>query len=413
MSGFEAINYFNAPVKDGDDMATFVISLPNWSGLGSVNTRTLATPRSLHFTTTSDKKVSFEVFFWAELDKRHYPFTLMTDNVESNKAENVAVKLKDHFDTMAKELPLLTNLPRITYNTEDDDSPMFELNLPPRSAFYTTSDLLIKGLRFEKHPYLKNYNRAIGAKGRRAMLKRVYGFFNNTGETWTIRGGEMLPGVSMDAIIGQKAFPKSVLCQVEMTNTSRMRVPGPRGETRLQVASNANALRIWKQQLAEILTHLGLPEDTLTAEAAPNDSIIISNTVTPNAGLKVGLEFNAALTEVLDLTPGQQLLFNLAKQQNHVLAIKKTKEDPFFGLYPIMVRASAFSNAISWVDGIGEVTVFGIIDEKTSRHPIISTGLVFGTDKTRLTIQFYDKARRLITFKQGHNIGMLMHFRSI
>ena len=147
--------------------------------------------------------------------------------------------------------------------------------------------------------------------------------------------------------------------------------------------------------------------------AGSRDSIVWSCAARPGAGIRITLELNGVLGEAAELAPGQSLVFNVAKGSKYELTLKTYKDDPFHDLYPVLVKANAFSNAISWVDGVGEVTVFGIIDEKTSRHPIISTGLVFGTDKTRLTVEFYDKHRNLVSFKQNHNIGMLMLFRSL
>jgi hypothetical protein len=325
----------------------------------------------------------------------------------------VGGKFKDHFDAFEKELFLLTDLPRLRYNTLNPQIPFFELYLPPRTAFYTTSEVLWKSLNITGDMRLRKTERSIGAKGQRAQYKLVHGFFNTSPEAWTIRGREMLAGTSMNDLAGVAEFPKFILCQIELTNTPRLLMPVIRGEAMLQPATKANALRIWKHQAERIAEYLKLPDDILEVYPGDRDSIIWSCTARPGAGIRITLELNGVLGEAAELAPGQSLVFNVAKGSKYELTLKTYKDDPFHDMYPVMVKANAFSNAISWVDGVGEVTVFGIIDEKTARHPIISTGLVFGTDKTRLTVEFYDKHRKLVSFKQNHNIGMLMLFRSL
>jgi len=413
MTGYEAVNYFNTRVKEGDTTATFVITVPNWSGLASQYTRTLAMPKLMNFTTTSTRTIPMEFYFWMEYDKPTYPFSMVTDSPQGNKAQNIGQKLKDHFGAFQKTLPLFKDLPNMYYNEDDRGNPFFELYLPARSGFYTSNELLFKGLRMHTTSGFIEAKRFIGAKGRQPQSRNVWGFFNGDKTAKTYRGLKVLPGQSLNDILGvDSVLPKNVQCQIEMVTTTRQMMPGMKGEPVAQPATLSNVMRVWDHQFDMLSQWLGLASNLFDV-STDGKVIFISNTAFENAGVRVIVEFNVDLVQAVGMNPGQRLIFKLDKERVFEMKLKTLHDDPFFESYPVMIVANCFNNVLSWVDGLGDVSIFGIIDEKTSRHPIISTGIVLSTNKTHLTVEFFDKHRRPIQFKEGHNLGMLMYFKSL
>jgi len=144
------------------------------------------------------------------------------------------------------------------------------------------------------------------------------------------------------------------------------------------------------------------------------EEVVLSNTGIARAGTKIHIQLNDELSEAVGLTPGQVLSFKLDRERSFNLRLKTRHDDPFYESYPVIIRAHSYAQALSWVDGIGEVCIFGVIDdENKAKHAVISTGVVLTNDKTPLTVEFFDKFRKPVRFNEGHNLSMLMHFRSL
>jgi len=359
--------------------------------------------------------VPFSMSCWLEFDKTLFPFGLKTSDAASNKAQNLDEKFRGHMKDFAAQLPLLQTVPVLSYNQDDPMACFFELELPPRTAFYTTNPLLFEGLRMDGNVEYHQAWRMIGAKGRRPTNKDVMGFFNEGNATMSIQGDVIQPGMAVDAMVKEGRFPPMTYCQVEMLNTAPVRLWNVEGEAIDQPATRENAVRVFQYMFDIMRRALDLTANMIDVAATGEDTVTIRNRATPGANIRLVVRLNPELERAIDWPRGRLLEFPLDTVRTFDLKFKSTHAHPFLGadLFPVTMRAACFGNAVSYVQGVGEMTILGILDERGSKYPVLSSGLLFSTDLTYLTVEFLDRHYRRIVFVDGHEIGMIMKFKSI
>jgi len=414
-SGFEAINLFKSQVRANDQTATFIFSLPRWAGLGSIDCPNWATPLNVTFTSTTVRQLPFSVAFWLEFDKATYPFGIKTDNPAANTAQNLETKFKEHFKDFATQLPLCQRLPNLSYNTDDPMACFFELELPPRTSFYTSNPLLFQGLNMDKDIMYIEAMRPIAPKNRNPTMKAVYGFFNAQGAPMLVQGNVIGPGTSIDVMVREgKKFPAMTICQIEMLNTAPLQLLQLPGEPRVQLASRDNAVRVLQLVFDHIRRALHLSANMIDVTATAEEVVSITNRSTQGAGVTLCVQMNGELAEAVGLGDRRLLEFPLDTVRTIDMRFRSADSHPFSSTdFPVIVRAFCHGNATSYVQGVGEMTILAILDEKEAKFPVLSSGLLFSSDMTYLTVQFLDRHFLPITFTDGYEIAMIVKFRSL
>ena len=410
------INITEASVRVGEAVATFPITVPRPTGIDSAHQRCLGKLRHISFTGTDIREIPYHLHFWLVQNSRRYSFMIKTDVLDGNKPVKLSKKLGDHLVEASEAFPLQPDLPDLYYNQDDEEDPHFELTLPGRSAFYSASELFFIGLGFFKHEHLRQETREVGGRrGQKKATKRVFGFFNTSTRVALFRGDTMHAGMSLNANVLQvfrdTPLPATMQLQVELLDWGRQVIQLPPGEPRRLPATKQNAVRLLSMQLRRVAVVLGLRENTMDVISGAGDTVHISNRAFVHAGITLQIEFNAEMASAYGLDEGQMLVFPLDQTRTYDLQVRSVKDNPFIGLYPVIMKASGFGHPISFVEGLGHSTVFAYLNDAADKHPILTDGLMFATERTFVTIEFFDRNKQLIVFKDGHKIEILMSFQ--
>jgi hypothetical protein len=405
------MNVTEARVRPGESLAVFPITVPRPAGIGSVYQRCVGKPRHLSYTGTAIREIPYEVRFWVIQHNKTFPFVIKTDVVDSNKPPKLEKKLKDHLATMSDIFPLQEALPDMYYDEDNDELPHFVVELPPRTALYSSNMLFMLGLGFAKDNRLKEETREIGGRGKKKTTKQVYGFFNHGLKAQTYRGGVFHKGTPMNANVPKDIpMPDSMQVQVELNDWGRQPLPLLASERQRWPATKENAIRFLTLQLGRIVRVVNLKENPFDVVSGSGDVVQISNRASAGAGMSIQIELNEEMLSAYGLTQGHLMTFPLSQTRSYELLVRSRKDDPFRGLYPIVMRASGSGLPISYVEGLGHISLFAYINDK---QPILTEGIRFETERNFLTIQFYDKNKQLVVFQDGHRIEMLMSFNFV
>ena len=405
-----------ALVRPGENLATFCIRLPRFTGLHSTNEKMLGQLVDLYATSTGNKRIPYNMTFWLEQEQRYYNFFIKTNLPQQNKISNVAAKLDTHFAAMEKEYPLMDELPSMTYNQDDDENPHFELELPPRTAMYSSSELFFNSLGFAKNQRIQRAAREItvaGRGGKRTSVREVWGVFNRTAAHLLVLGDPIFPGGTMDAEVPEEAFPAQMHIQVEILNSGQLELQMPDGEPEEQEVTTDNAARLLDLQFERIRERLHLKVNPLEVITGRDGLIYIGNRASPGSHLRLLLRFNDRMSEAFGWVPGQTIVFPLETARTYDINIAGPRDDPFEGLYPINLKMSSYGQAISYVDGVGYTAVMGWLRDRTDKRSLISSSNIYVADGSYITIEFLDKFDNRVVFKDEHKITMLLMFQSL
>jgi hypothetical protein len=410
------MNFSGATVRQGDSSATFTITLPQWSGLASVNKKVLGKPKSLSFSPVGDRKVHYSLTYWVKYPKNYYPFFIRADDISKNKALAVGQKLQNHYIQLGGAFPLLESLPRLAYIQEGEDvdrRPHFELELPPRSAFYSNTEHFFVGLGFGKNRRLQVMQKTMSVASV-VGYRDVYGFENTGYTTQTYTSHEMQPGVSMNQVLGLENLPKELFLQAELLDSKKFEVTSPLGQFEPDLATGERAAVLLPLLLERIRLQRDWKNNPFEVVLGVNDTVHLSNKATRAANMKVYLQLGPELCDAFGMSPTQAMSFPLDVVSTYDLNLR-SRGDPFARLRPVILQTNSFGSAISYIDGSGYQPILGVLLDHSNdqQQEFYSTGVVFDTDKTYMTIDFLDKNRQRITFKDDLNLSLLMTFKSL
>lgn len=406
------MNITTATVHPGESLAVFPITVPRPAGILSSNQLCRGKVRQISYTSTGVREIPYEVYAWLTQGSNNtYPFVLKTEIAERNKPPAMASRLQRHFDAADAAFPMVHNVPRLTY--DDGEYPHWQLDLPARSCFYSSDETFFVGLGFGFSDGFKPGVRQMGGRGRALTSKDVFGFFNYSTLPISILGAEMFPGTSLNANLPRGTeVPDNMQLQIELMDWGRQTITLPFLENATQPATKENAVRLLGLQMERVAAAFTLTENPIKVLAGTGDVVKLKNQeYEDNITVSLQLELNEAMAEAYGLGPGQIFVFPLNASHSYDLIVRDRKDDPFEGLYPIVMRSTSSGQPISYVEGVGHTTVFAYLNEKSDRHPVITDGLTFETDRSFVTFQFLDRNKEIVVFKDGHRIEMLMMFQ--
>ena len=412
------MNQTFASVRRGQNYATFPISLPRNVGISDVNQEYLGIPRHIGYW-GKIPNINYALDYTISHERKTASFSILTGPLQKTTGHDVAEKLKTHFNEMSKQFPTLASkkLPFILYNTETAGQEKFEIDLPPRTSVYSSSEYLFPSLGFAGHPNLLSKTKDIGPKGGTPARAKVWGFFNNSDvKSEYYEGVKTMPAkmtmaerVDVDA----EAFPKSMTLQAEVGDVGFVRVLllGNRGMDR-PVTKEEVVLQL-TAHLEMARRKAGLKENPFEIVPGDDNKILLTNKAFPGSGVSMSLAFTEEMGRALNLTPRQYLQFDLNVVRGYTLKVQDVMREPFVGRFPVQMRMCGFGRASSVREGKGTIPIFAFLNDKSDKHPIISQGAVFNTDRTMLQIEFTDCAGEMIVFEQDFQISMLLTFKKI
>ena len=406
------INITEATVRTGESLATFPITVPRPTGMASAQQRCLGKPRHFSCTSTTVRMIPNMISVWLLQTIRTFAFTINTGRVESNKPNKMARKMSDHFDRADTYFSMQLHIPKLAYNDDDVNDPHWVLDLPGRSAFYSAHPYFFASLGFGNNLRLQRENTLMDGKRNQKVFKDVSGFWNAGTSVVSFRGDTMFPGQSMDANLGTaaaKLMPKTMMLQVELMDWGVKYLANPTGERTLQLATQENAVRVLNLQMKMMVTAFGLVFTPITFKAVGSESVRMTNEgYAPDPGVTIIIEFNDRMNEAYGLELGRRFTFALNAKNTYDFVVPTTRDDPFEGKYPVIMRASGTGLPISFVEGLGHTSVFAYL---SGEGAIMTNGMTFETERSYLTLEFFDRDKQLVVFKDSHKIEMFMQFQ--
>lgn len=406
------INLTEAVVRPGESLATFPITVPRPTGTTSAQQRCIGKPRQISFSSTGVRDIPYHIYVSLTQRKKIYPFVVKTDNIDNNRPEKVAARLANHFNAAEDVFPLQRNLPRMTYNTDDLEDPHWILDMPGRSALYSAQSEFFLGLGFGKHKHLASLNRLMGGRGRTPAYKETVGFYNTSRAQMLYRGETMWLGDSINTFLGRtRIVPPECQLQIELMDWGRITIPSPDDEEKRQPATKENAIRILTAQLERIAEAFSLVSNPIQLISGPGDVIKLRcEAQVKDPGMGLAVLFNPEMIEAYSLNEGPLMSFPLNTTRTVEFEVRDSKHDPFENMYPILMRAAGFGLPISYVEGLGHTSVFAYLPGKSGDR-ILSDGVTLETERSYLSVQFYDRDQKLVVFKDGHKMSLLLQFQ--
>ena len=410
------MNQTFATVRQGQTHATFPISLPRNKGISDVNKKCLGTPKHIGFF-GKPPNIDYRLEYAVLADSKTYSFQMKTGPQDKTTGKDMLQKLQNHLTKMGtEEYPLLFDhrLPYITYNEEVD---RFEIDLPAKTSLYSSNEFLWPGLGFETNSALLSTTKDIGPKRGKKTRTRVFGFFNlddTVGETVLAEKPMNLKDTMAEFLnILPEEFGNYVTVQVEISDGQLVPVELMNNRGTDKPVTKKEAIRQLTTLFDLARRRAGLRENLIDIVPGHDNIIYVTNRIFPKAGVGFTLLFSEAMSNALGITPGQLMTFNFEAPRTFQLSVQDSVSDPFTGKYPVQLRQCGFGEATSVREGNGTIAIIAFLNEKTDRHPIISQGVVFTTDRTYLTVEFTDKNGDVIAFDRDLQIGMLLTFKML
>jgi hypothetical protein len=291
-----------------------------------------------------------------------------------------------------------------------------ELVLPPHSAFYTTYENFFPAFLMAGQ---KTEERKIGGRGVMAMNKKVYGFFNDLDSITTYESFDLiLPEQTTFSLLdgyykfmlkktfSQDVAPKEVQLQVEV-NDQPMVAFDQDTPTELSLEDVTSTLDVVMDQVRKKM-NVSVP--LLRVHNSPDGSVSLCNHQVervPDYGVATHVTISQEMSDLMQLP--LNMVFPMDTVKYYRMKVRSRLTDPFVGLYPILLVAREISGATrSFVEGLGDVPVLGML-RQGGQLPV-SQGLTFENDRTRLTVEFYDKSFRQIVFDNDYEFLLMLLF---
>jgi hypothetical protein len=417
-------------IRRGDSTADFRVTLPQWSGLDSINTKCRGKVQSLSFTAPPHKapdSLRYGMYVETEMDVNRWPFHLKTDKAADNTAPRINEKLDRHFRRAAEHFPMRRNLPLLYYVGDDveHNDPHFEVYLPPRSRLFTSSEEFFAGLGFSGKPADPGsgqrapsiapaaMTRDIGGRQRPVAVNTLcYGFFNSMNDhSVTYRGDKMSKGESLNSVLGAKVpVPPVVQLQLEFDSTNPVLVQTDQA----MPATPDDAVLALTELFVESARILNLRHNLMEASVSKTNRnhVVVKNNTVEGAKTTLWLRFDDRTAPVFDVNPRAMMSFPLALPRVVTFEMQAGRQDPLKGRGPVTVVAHGYGDAKSWIHGRGYVTVLGVWDEKKGFYTM-DLGLLFHTDQTVLKLEFLDNTFQPIKFTHDVHAHLILNFSRV
>jgi hypothetical protein len=408
------MNITTTRVRAGEDVAGFCVRLPRFTGQASSNSRMWGKLVDIHYQSVRARDIRSVMTVGISYRHNFYPFGIRTGPAANNAIEAVAINLDRHFGDMARLYPLLQDVPRITLNTVDRNDVHFEVELPARTQLYTTSPVFFAMLRMPAGEVKLERRDVVTGRAPASMI--VLGFFNAEYHSVKFRGEELEPGVTLNELLprGQR-MPGNIKLQAEFVDSRRLEIDTPPNEDDVQPATKGNAVRLLRLQFERIRRLLNLRENTIEVVPGPGPTVFVGNRGFPGAGMTMTVEFNPEMTAAYSWEEGQQLVLALDSPRPYEIQVASKRHDPFRDSYPLTIKLSGFGSSNSFIDNHGYTAVLAYLRElkKGEIDITTATGIIFDTDCTYMTLEFLDKRRNRVTFKEEHEITLVLSFKPL
>jgi hypothetical protein len=427
------MNLTKATVRRGDSCVTFPIRLPYWSTQSQLNRKVLGKPKRIHFDSRLPEQVLYEADISLSYEGEHHlhPFFLNTRvnkiNPEINTPPDLMRKLEEEYEYFETRWPEREIKPKLYYDDQEDhENPTWVVELPPRSAFYSSYAYLFPALGFTDH---KEMMRKISGRGARTSTIAVYGFFNFDQEDSRLyrAANSVFPNVKLEKLLPVNprtdrriVIPVKIQLQAEFMSPFQLLSMRPvhAGAQPMAAANATTAMNALRELATEFCQRANLKQTYINVFASGSgdnpDMLTLTSVTVPDARSILKIHLRPELEVLFNLPEHTPLVFPLGQSKSYVLDTSAKRRDPFYGLYPITIYCRGMGAADSYEEGEGYVSIFGVLTEKSEREKKIeSDGLVFETDNSRLSLEFKSFAQNVITFKREQTVHLSIKFHSL
>jgi len=293
---------------------------------------------------------------------------------------------------------------------------MMELVLPPFSALYTTFEDFFPAFRMTNQAM---EDKTIGGRGSTPVTKRCFGYFNTSANIVRFRSHDIVPPeMSTEDLLKIRLRNRKITWNAAFApNNVQMQIEvGDQPSTHFSTAREEDLTLEGVTAAFENLTalareQLNLSQPVVRVHSSPDGSVSLCNNPVKehmaDYGSTVVLTMDPEAAVLLGLPP--EMSFPMDSAKYFPLRVRALLTDPFAGLYPVLVVARDFEGATrSYVEKLGDVAVLGIL--RPGGHMPHSQGLTFENDRSRLTVEFYDKSFRQITFDNEYEFLLTLAF---
>ena len=301
----------------------------------------------------------------------------------------------------------------------EPDDPHFEVALPPQTALYTSSEVLLMGLGFSGAPNPgprqstkpDKVTKEIGGRQRRVMTTDCWGFFNeHATKTLVVRGDRMLPGQNIDTNLPDDVpIPATMQLQAELLPMGRVFVSIPRRRP-----TDQDSLLMGLEALLEkVRTACNLRSTQIEVTKGQGTSVMVSNHTYPQSKTRLSFVLGGALAQALSIPEDWKITFDLAFPRQVIIQATGGRLDPFRGRYPISILARSHGHARSYVEGGRGYTTMVALWEERRPLQVVDMGIDFEANETFLDVEFLDGKRNTVAFESTMEAQLVVAFSRV
>jgi hypothetical protein len=430
------MNFTSATVRAGENSANFSVRLPQVSTESHLNCKYRGYPLRLWFEPSPlPDDVRYQMVFDYDLDpgSRVYPFILATHKSKDaadkhNTPPDVISRLDVHRKAYIKIWPEFKEHPLIYYDQDTNRAePGYVVQLPPRTAIYTTNRQLWYSMGFRSK--VVEDQRVIGGRGSKIAKSVVHGFFNmQKTRVLEIKADVyIMPGQKLEDFLeegqtrkaAEASMPARTQLQVEFLDLEGVNLTYGGGAG---YPADADTMIDRIREICKAFTdQYNLATnfiDCYPVTAGGNSksgNLVLANRAMVGSKMQMSLRFGRELAQSLRLPAEHALIFALGTTRSYVLSLDDGRSDPFSGHYPVMVFSPGTGDPGNYVEGLGRLPFFACISELGSggERKIYTEGVPFETDFSNLQLIFTDHSLKRIAFKKEAVMHLLLKFKPV
>ncbi|CAM6055382.1 unnamed protein product [Sphagnum tenellum] len=292
--------------------------------------------------------------------------------------------------------------PSVSLDVTDPKQPFFVIELPPHSSIYGTYENLFVAMGLEPSDVQPRMMRMTND----LKTTMIFGLSNRTDNKVIFKGAPLMEGIEFSDITGETP-PTSISMVILMENVDKsdIKLLNKMATTKDKVILGLDRL------LEEGRRRANLVVQPIELISVSDKGLLLANRPFAGCKSKIQLLLNEETSQALGLTYGLTIDFVLDQQRSFSAEVDSVGDDPFKGLYPVTMLTSGFGVSDCWLEGRGYVPMLGVIME--GERPIQGEGVTFNTDRTFMTVEFFDKTLEQIAFQEETEIFLKLMFQSL
>jgi hypothetical protein len=401
------MNHSICKVRAGQTTADFNIRLPLWATPAVTSSGGFGKPRYL---LAANDDVGEEIVasagFYLTTDTTVHSFLMKTGlGSDENTPPKMVDKWASHDSTIEQLFPHLQSLPRLDYAAEQH---LLAFILPPYTSVHTTDGILLDLMGFEEY---EESEEDVGGRGKSVGLTKCFGYVNDTNHLkYILAGTELLPGETLRSQLGNnETLPLTVRWVLQTSAIAEFFVTLPR-----KIRTTPDELRTAHNYMMERATlALNLKTSWVEVNVFPGTDQLefVGRSAGEGANAVLTLVLGDEVAKALDLERTRELVFPLETGRSYTIRAPALETDPFAGNYPVTVMRLGSGKPLSWIDGMGYVSVVGILREKGKQMELAeAVGQHFDSDNSVMTLVFLDPTMKKIEFRHDFVLTLISHF---